>query len=464
MAEVHLEEEAAARREEGDAPRRPRAKASWLRRGWPVPAAAALGLVAWQAGSAAQDRAALERLRETPGVIAETVTPPLDAIPWGSRDSLPVLVNGVGTEDGLVAGAVTDGARVAVTAVEPATGTEAWRVDLPSADGGTPAAAPSCSSGGGEQGRATLWCVVTGSSAPEPGGTSTRLVGIDLSAGAVTSERALGAGTESVIAGEALVVATEDGDVLDVVATHLTTGAPRWHARVPDRFGPNPPGSRLSASGRHVLLDGASGDHALDVDTGAVRASAPELVVARGDRLVEIRSGTRSALPDGDGTSTPPTWGRPRFIGPDDGTVPDVLLLDALDGSSGGRLRALDAGTGEVRWERPGHGRSQTNLVLLQGVLYGSSNSTVWAVDAATGAELWSTEGGSPAGDQLMTDGVTLLRSERAPGSGRRELAAYEPGTGERIWAAAVPEDILAVRAEGGVLIGQSETGSFALG
>lgn len=462
MAEVHLEEVTELAREDVGVRGRLRGLPRTVRRWWPVPVAGVLAAGAWQVASAAQDQAAVERLRETPGVVAEQVTPPLDATAWRAPAALSVLMGGVRTEDGLIAAAVADGDRVAVAAIEPATGAEAWRLELPTSGEAAWAQAWSCSDGGREV-ATTLWCVVAGAPAPDAEVTSTRLIGVDLRTRSLEQVHDLDASTEIAVAGDALVVASEEGGTLDVVATDLAGGAPLWSTGIPDGLGSSPVGGRLLASGGHVVLHGASADWALDAATGAIRANGEELVVARGGRLVEIVDGARSSLRTADGASTPATWGLPRHIEPDDGSAPDVLVLDALDGSSGGRLRALDADTGEVRWERPVNGRSQTNLVLLDGILYGSGNLTVWAVDAATGDEVWSSVGGSPVGDQLITDGLTVMRVERGEGSGRPELAAYALGTGERVWATALPEGVVSVWARGGLLIGQGASEAYAL-
>jgi outer membrane protein assembly factor BamB len=129
-------------------------------------------------------------------------------------------------------------------------------------------------------------------------------------------------------------------------------------------------------------------------------------------------------------------------------------------------MRAVDPGTGEVAWERTLPQDGTSSLVLLDGVLYGAGGTTVWAVDAATGAEVWTAEGerSDASGTGLLTDGVALLRAERAPGDGDRLLAAYRLTDGRRLWATPLPGDVVTLWAQQGRLFGQGSSTVYAVG
>ncbi|TKR26990.1 hypothetical protein FA014_02655 [Cellulomonas hominis] len=178
MAEVQLDD-VAEPVPEPVAPSRTATRArALLRRWWPAPVAVVLALVAAQAVTDRRDEAAAERLRATPGVLAETVTAPLEATPWGTGDAMGLLMSGTRTADGLIAGVLTPGTGepAAVVALDAVTGEERWRAEigvLPTEDGYTRSA--SCTSGSDAPAK-TLWCAVTDGPAEDAGPVTTRLV------------------------------------------------------------------------------------------------------------------------------------------------------------------------------------------------------------------------------------------------------------------------------------------------
>lgn len=178
MAEVQLDD-VAEPVPEPVAPSRTATRArALLRRWWPAPVAVVLALVAAQAVTDRPDEAAAERLRATPGVLAETVTAPLEATPWGTGDAMGLLMSGTRTADGLIAGVLAPGTGepAAVVALDAVTGEERWRADigvLPTEDGYTRSA--SCTSGSDAPAK-TLWCAVTDGPAEDAGPVTTRLV------------------------------------------------------------------------------------------------------------------------------------------------------------------------------------------------------------------------------------------------------------------------------------------------
>lgn len=462
MAEVQLDDDPAPG---AQTPRRAVAATRarrLLRRWWPVPVVAALAAAAWQAAAdgRAEDRA--ELLRGTPGVLAETVTAPLEAAPWGTSDALGLLMSGTRTEDDLVAGVLVPGTGTpaSVVALHPDTGDVAWQAEigvLPDETGYTHAA--SCASGTPAP-AANLWCTVIDGPASDAGPVMTRLVEVDLDARAVAGSRALPPHAEATVVRDTLVVATEQDGAVLLAGSDLVDGAERWRTEVPDAISPSFQSGWLVAPGDHVLVHGAAGTWAVDPDDGRVQAREDGLYVARGDGLVGIPSsgGMRVRLLGTDGAGTATVSGFPVHVSPDDGSAPSVQPVSATDGS-GSVLRGVDTATGAVRWERGVESGPRSGYLLLDGVLYGSDLTTVWAVDAGTGAERWTTSAALAEGSELMTDGRHLLRAEREGDSGGLVLSAYALDTGRRAWTTPVPDGVERLWPWDGVLYGYSGDG-----
>lgn len=469
MAEVELVEPAGDGVPDEAADRASRVRAQRvLRRWWPVPVAALVALAAWQGLDGSSDEVAAERLRGTAGVIGRTVTAPLETTPWGGEAAADVLADPFRSPDGLRVGAVDPerGAAADLVGLDPATGAEVWRRTLaPPPPPGGYVLVPDCSSG--EDPARVLWCVVADGSAPgAPGAVPTRLLRVDLADRTVGRAEELAPGSAAVAVGSALVVATSGPETVDLVATDAVSGELRWRAAVPDPLGGSGgrPGPVLSVSGGHLLVGGLTRTWALDPGTGAVEASGPVLLVVRGDRLAEVLGSSRTRLRGEDGTGTAEAQGQALQLAPDDGSAPDLLLVRVLDGTPLGLLRAVDARTGEVVWERTGSGSVATNHLLLDGVLYGSTSREVWAVDVETGADVWSTPGEPGDAGRLLTDGRALLRTERVAGTGQRVLAAYDLGDGRRAWATPLPAGVDQVWTQDGVLYGRTADGVVLLG
>lgn len=462
MAEVQLEEDPAPA---ADPPYRSAAAQRarvLLRRWWPVPLAAVLAVPVWQAvaDGRAEDRA--NGLRGTPGVLAETVSAPLEATPWGSSEALGILLSGTRTEDGLVAGVLIPGTGTpaSVVALDPDTGEEVWRAEigvLPDDTGYTRAA--SCTTGSVEPAQ-TLWCTVTDGSTGSSGPVTTRLVEVDLEDRAVAGSRDLPPGAEATVVRDTLVVGTEQDGAFLLVGSDLADGAERWRTELADA-GSELSISQLASAGGHVLVHGASGTWAVDPDDGRVQAQDVGLFVGRNGALVAMPStdGLQTRLLGADGAGTATVEGYVVGVSPDDGSAADIEPVLAPD-VSGGILHGVDVATGDVRWERGVEAGISSAYLLLDGVLYGSDRMTVWAVDAETGAELWTTSAASPVDDSgVMTDGRHLLRAERADPSGELVLSAYALDSGRRAWTTPVPEGVQRLWPEGGVLYGFSDDG-----
>jgi len=467
MAEVQLDDDVAGPPAE---PRTPSAGArrarALLRRWWPAPVALVLALVAAQAVGDHRADSRADRLRATPGVLAETVTAPLSATPWGPADALTVLSAGTATPDGLVAGVVVPGFGPAeVVALDGETGAEAWRVGVGLAStGAEDTQTAACTSGAGLAAVAsavaeTLWCTVTdaasgaaASGAPasdRAAGLTTRLVEVDLAAGAVVGARELEPGAEATVVGDVLVVGTRGDDGVLLRGSDVRGGTERWRTEIADPVDENLWSGWLADLGGHVLVRGTGATWSVDPADGRIEAHAEALSTLRGDALVALPTTGAVRLLGADGSGTATLDGHPLPVWPDDGSAPGVQPV--ADGSV---VRGVDGATGAVRWERPARTSPRSGYLLLEGVLYGSDSEALWAVDAVTGDEVWSVPTSPVEDAQLMTDGRHLLRSERADEDAGLVLSAYDLGSGRRAWTTPVPEHLAALWPAGGVLYG----------
>jgi outer membrane protein assembly factor BamB len=424
-----------------------------LRRWWPVPVVLVAVLAGWQLVAGARERDEVERLRRTPGVLAATVTAPLEAEPWGGPEASLVLAGGVRTADGLVVGSAhtdPDGAG-SVLALDAATGAEAWRVAV--ADPLPPGAAGGMDCRPDAEPATVLWCTVRrfadGRSAPA-GGARARLVAVDLDRGVVREERDLPAGTSVVpVAGGLIEVGSGPAGI--------TVRGDGWATELPD---PVPGGEFPAATvaDGHLWVWGATAIWSLDPADGRVEASSPDLDVVRGGRLAQREGPTRTRLLGADGRGSVVVDGQPAIVRVDDGREPDLVLLHAAEDDGTGLLRAVRADDGALAWERRVDLPLGGGLLVLGGLVHGGGGAGVWALDLATGAERWSGRGAPPAGWDLVTDGVHVLRAERDPATGEEVLAGYDRRDGGR-WAAALPEDVTTPEARGALLLAQRADG-----
>jgi outer membrane protein assembly factor BamB len=120
------------------------------------------------------------------------------------------------------------------------------------------------------------------------------------------------------------------------------------------------------------------------------------------------------------------------WVGTDDGTVPDTLLVQADE-----RLDALDLTTGMQRWRATSPPRSTLALVVADGTVARLADDGLTVLDAATGSPLWQLST-LPYGLSLVTDGRHLLVLESVPDAGR-VVASYDLRDGRREWEAPIP-------------------------
>lgn len=117
-----------------------------------------------------------------------------------------------------------------------------------------------------------------------------------------------------------------------------------------------------------------------------------------------------------------------------DRIVAGALQADGLVfvGTSDNQLLALDAQSGELKWEFETRHSVWAEPVLGDGVVYVASlDNFVYALDVETGEPLWQTElGGSIASRPVLEDGVLYVPSFD------RAVHALDASTGEQLWQA----------------------------
>lgn len=198
-------------------------------------------------------------------------------------------------------------------------------------------------------------------------------------------------------------------DVPAVVALDAATGHVLWRAEMPDSTT-----KALTVAGDLVFAATHSGCVALDVRDGAVRWSYPieggmvaSPAVREGsvyltyalwrhewdeeDQLIERHEAFALALDAADGARI---W--QAQIGREAGvrhvTTPAVSGDTVYLGADDGRLYALAAGSGAVRWTFKIGGDRLSAPVLVDGTVYaGANDGFVYALDAATAQPLWRT-------------------------------------------------------------------------
>jgi len=219
-----------------------------------------------------------------------------------------------------------------------------------------------------------------------------------------------------------------------VHAGSATDGEPRWRWDAPTMVPYDPTvagGTDLAVVGDHVLATVPGHWWLLDADGALVREGTDGdrwWDLGRGGALV---SGPYDEVPLDDGAVArfrePGDAGFPARFAVDDGSVPDVTFTVTSDQV----LRARHARTDEPLWE---HATDGAPPLLLDGTVHVLLRGRVLAVDARTGAVRWSADAGDDAAS-LATDGRRVLA---LPGSGGL-LRAFALGDGALDWEGTLP-------------------------
>ena len=433
---------------------------------WPLVAALVVLVAAAGAVSAAREQARAARLTAAPGVLTP-LTASLHAL-WREQQQGFSQVDGVGSNL-LLFGPDPRGV-LAVVSVDKLSGRRRWSAPLPEM---TPSGDVWCVALGGSDRRdqARLACRVVTASAVDirtgnyrPQGPVGLLV-LDAGTGARLADREL----DSVNVGLApfghdLVVTQvlPDGRA-QVSRQDPVTGLPRWTFRSAQPIGSaawDLPSLAPSVQHGVIIANGPvswafTGDGTVLGEwhlTGGDQASAGgwslDVAVLPDGRFAVGESGgassrgqeygTVSSSDARDGFTIPGPVLQP---GVDDGSAADLLLTTARNGAG---VVALDAGTGNRRWESPTTLKGGT--ILLDGRLIGIARSPtavtgieLTALDTRTGRLLWTVRlpaAGQP--EQVLTDGRLLVVPMYAPEAGA-VLVAFDPADGRSRWRVQVP-------------------------
>ena len=299
------------------------------------------------------------------------------------------------------------------------------------------------------------------------------LIGLDLATGKqrwrfqLASLQAAEYGT---IAGDTLFIGTSftsEGavDPPVVYALDLATGRQRWRS-VLDR-GTDLQWAAPVVNGGQVLVADtlshpgsapASHLHALDAGTGQLRWKtdlhadqqgffAEPPVVAGGLVYVATASRRLLALEVDSGREVWRTRGFPVVAG-----VRNGLVLAVIED----QLAALDAGSGDRRWEVPVRGGGEHWPVLEADTVYVASADDVIAVDATSGTTRWRVPVEPAAGPPVPAGGRLYVAT-------RNRLLALDASSGRPLWTSArsriangplAPPDSVVVATADGTLLG----------
>lgn len=452
------------RRGDCDTPDRSGSFGWWtvLRRWWPIPVILALVIAAASVVTDRRDQARSDRLAAVPGMVRPLGTVPavLWRAPTGPDDD--VLAAG-----GAIVVVGHDQHAWRATSLDARTGAERWSVVLAAADpGGTQGGQVRCPHTGADVGD-VLVCVVT-----EPVS-----VHQDTSAAGATSGRnhVLALATsdghplgrwdfpDEVVtvarAGLDVVVATTTRDLfVDIARRDAVTGVVAWHHRSGESLSSTLQSARVEVSPQLVLLTGATST-VLEAADGTVVFSESTLdyvlIEAVGARFVTWTTPERGVMHDATGARE---FALPVFPVPeltDDGSAPDVLVLD-----EGRVLTGRDPATGRQLWSTA----TGLNPVLtVERCMVVSGGGQTGVLDLGTGKLDWSREVGNPVPWQPLSDGSLVLVSVLAD-DGSAQLAAYGLRDGVPYWTVDLPDGVQNVSAQGGHLLVRTARAVIALG
>jgi outer membrane protein assembly factor BamB len=470
-------------------PADPEAGRRWARRRrWALAVAALLvvGLLGTQAVLDARERVHLAHLATIPGVLA-----PVDASVgtlWSSDDwaTLSALY-GSAVGDMNVGGHIDEAGERTVRAVRARTGEVVWSTVLGAADPAAQARArglgPSCSTGEEVGVPRQVVCLVTDAAyvgstdgPPTPvAATFARLVVLDPATGEQQVQRDMPASVSTQVGlldGLAVVAwRTAEGHLV-VTGTEPLTGEVRWRFESPEPLAPaladhvgwqDASGIYLSVVADHVAVAASGGelwvfsgagdlvDHTAAGDRTGAEAPRPG-VLAVVDYEMSSPTGRSMRILEHGGPVDATYDEQPESFTADDGSVPNLLF------TSDSRLHAWDMTTGEPVWAT--EVSVESSAILLDSHIYvRSSGGHLLALDAATGTTLWEQPLAGSPDSSLFTDGRSLLASE-ASSTGPRNLVAFAPSDGRRLWEAPLPDSVAYVWEMGRQLLGVSEDGT----
>ncbi|WP_456843864.1 outer membrane protein assembly factor BamB family protein [Cellulomonas sp. P5_C6] len=416
-------------------------------------------------------------LAALPTVVAPMPGPP--AVAWASRSAPGDYMLGIPgrawvRDDVLVLWDQSANLRQSLRAVDGDTGDQLWRASLTTApDLGDPPYLSvddptSCSA----PGDSVVVCLVPeswtlGSGQDDAGGasmvepTALRLRTFDVATGAVVRDEQVADHTSVVALGGDVVIASTtsaDADTSRVSRLDPATGAERWSATVPR--GPGSTGSAFAGVrllGDRVAVGWLGATHLFTADgTASGDYDTDEVWRQRGHNLTPGADGSAVLLDLDTGRRLRTGESYLAWIATDDGSEPDLLLLQTDDG-----LRALDATTSTTAWTIPMRTTSATTTtVLADGRIAVLIDGTLQVHDLRSGVEAWHVRAAGQGSRNLVTDGRHAIVLGGDPQ--RTTLAAYDLRDGRRAWTTEAPSGLETIAVVDHRLFGVSSAGIVA--
>lgn len=291
--------------------------------------------------------------------------------------------------------------------------------------------------------------------------TALRLRTFDVATGAVLRDEKV-ADHASVVAlgGDVVIAETPTADAARSSLSRLdpTTGAERWSVPVPREPGSAGSvyafvrlfGARIAVGwlGATHLVTG-DGTTSVDYDTDRVsRQRGHSLTPGLDDSSALLDLDTGRRLQTGESYLA--------WIATDDGSEPDLLLLQTDDG-----LRALDVTTGQTRWTIPMRTSNATTTTLIaDGRIAVLIDGTLQVHDLRSGVEAWRVQGAGEDNRNMVTDGRHAIVLGGDPR--RTTLAAYDLRDGHRAWTIEAPSGLETIAVVDHRLFGVSTAGIVA--
>lgn len=446
---------------------------SWVRRHRALTGAAAFALavavaipVTLSARTARERDAALAAL---PGVLAPLGTAP--RVAWTSASDRGDFFAGVQDhawirDDVLVVWDQTADFAHHLRALDTRTGDELWTVALSeAADLGDPqylsAEDPTaCVAPARAQGHGVVACVVpvdwrlrTGNDLHADGGVvgsttlmapmTVRLRTFDVADGSVLVDTQVSVHSSlATIGGDVAVAQTPDADVGASSLERLdpATAAVRWRVSIPR----GAVDGAAATDFANVLRDGddlavrwRGGTHVFTADgTPADGPDTGEWWRLRGHRWTPDPDNPSGLLDVDTGRSVDVTGAYPAWLRTDDGSAPEILLLQGdVDG-----LRAIDVTTGRTAWAAPELApSSDPTMLAVDGLLVLLVHGDLQVRDLRTGAVAWTLPAVGYRGQTLATDGRLAL----VLGNGLHgDVVAYDLRDGRRAWTVDAPSTL----------------------
>jgi outer membrane protein assembly factor BamB len=259
-------------------------------------------------------------------------------------------------------------------------------------------------------------------------------------------------------AGDDVVVATTDTDLfVEIARRGALTGGIVWQHRSGEAE-TTAGAARVEVGARLVLLTGAT-SAVLDTATGTVVFSEPSLsyvlTAAVGDRFVTWSTAHAGMLHDATGAPEFAVPGFPAEQLANDGSAPDVLVID-----QGRSIVGDEATTGRQLWS------AQTALdpvLTVDHRLVLAGGPRVGVLDLRTGAVVWSRGAGESIVGRPLSDGALVVVMATTV-DGAAQLEAFGLRDGVPYWSLVLPDAVRSMSAQGGHLLVRTADGVVALG